>query len=477
LDFLDTQSSNQPFYLHFCPTLMHGTRGQWLSSFDQPQVSPDGWLDAVPNVSPYMPPRATIRQRLSAAGITNSAAQDEALGFLWLDECFGALLSKLEAMGPGVVSNTIVVWTSDNGSIYKSSAYDIDGTRMPFAVRWPAAIQGGTVCRDLVQVIDFAPAFFEAAGATVPTNYLIDGRSLLPIFGNQGGTPAGWRTSLFFEVGETRAVRTSDDWKYIAFRPRTNIVSDALRFLKNNNTNGLIDRLGYLHRKLDARAQSDHPEYFGYDLLYDLKTDPVEINNLARRPECQTRLSQMKALLLGYLSTYTNRPFGEFIPGGDAADPGAYPGVLSNAFVRAQQVFFGTNYNPMADLNADGLSDLWKTNLPPGGSNITWQTDLDGDGNKDLLEMCFGTNPLLRDHTFSFRMSDGQPVLEHLQLFEGGGPTQGIRCSENFINWQNVVGETMTLYDTNVFGLRFKRLLTWLPLQSRQFFRAEAISE
>jgi len=476
LDFLEQDNGTQPFFLHFNTTLMHGTRNQWLSSLDQPQVSPDGWLDPPPNVSAWMPPRTTIRQRLAAAGITNSAAQDEALGFLWSDESFGAILNKLEAMGPTVVSNTIVIWTSDNGSIYKASAYDIDGTRMPFVVRWPAGIRAGTVCRELVQTIDLAPTFFEAAGAVVPSAFHLDGLSLLSVFDNHGAAPPGWRSSLLIEIGETRAVRTADNWKYVAFRPRTNMVSDALAALKNNNTNRLLDRLGYIHRKLDARAQGDHPEYFGYDLLYNLNSDPVEINNLANRPEHQPRLTQMKALLTGYLNSYTNCPFGEFIAGGDAADPGPPPGVLSNAFVRAQQVLYGTNYNPMADLDGNGLSDLWQTNLPAGGSGATWHTDLDHDGNWDLLEMSFGTNPLLPDQPFMLRRINDQPVLEHLQLFEGGGPGQSVLESSDLASWNPAQGESIMLSEPKLYGLRYKGLRVWPPPRDRDFFRAQTVS-
>ena len=69
-----------------------------------------------------------------------------------------------------------------------------EALRMPFLVRWPAAIKPGTRSRALALNVDFAPTFLEAAGVPVPAD--MQGRSLLPIL--RGRTPADWRTSMYY---------------------------------------------------------------------------------------------------------------------------------------------------------------------------------------------------------------------------------------------------------------------------------------
>ncbi len=56
--------------------------------------------------------------------------------------------------------------SGDNGMPFprcKSNLYDL-GTKIPLAVRWPAAVKGGRVVEDFISLSDLAPTFLEAAG-------------------------------------------------------------------------------------------------------------------------------------------------------------------------------------------------------------------------------------------------------------------------------------------------------------------------
>ena len=66
--------------------------------------------------------------------------------------------------------NTIVIYTSDQGFFLgdhgwfdKRLMYE-ESLRMPFLMRYPGAIRPGTVNRDMVLNIDFAPMFLDYAG-------------------------------------------------------------------------------------------------------------------------------------------------------------------------------------------------------------------------------------------------------------------------------------------------------------------------
>jgi len=115
-----------------------------------------------------------------------------------LDDNIGRLLAYLDTSG--LVKNTIVIYTSDQGFFLgdhglfdKRFMYE-ESLRMPFLVRWPAAIKPGTRSGAMALNADFAPTFLDAAGLPAPA--AMQGRSLLPVL--RGRTPADWRTSMYY---------------------------------------------------------------------------------------------------------------------------------------------------------------------------------------------------------------------------------------------------------------------------------------
>jgi len=69
-----------------------------------------------------------------------------------------------------------------------------ESLRMPFLVRWPAAIRPGSQSDAVALNTDFAESFLDAAGLAAPAD--MQGRSLLPVW--RGRTPADWRTSMYY---------------------------------------------------------------------------------------------------------------------------------------------------------------------------------------------------------------------------------------------------------------------------------------
>jgi arylsulfatase A-like enzyme len=115
-----------------------------------------------------------------------------------IDDGLGRFLAALER--GGLARNTIVIYTSDQGFFLgdhglfdKRFMYE-ESLRMPFLVRWPAAIKPRTRSDAMALNVDFAPTFLAAAGLPVPAE--MQGRSLLPIL--RGTTPRDWRTSMYY---------------------------------------------------------------------------------------------------------------------------------------------------------------------------------------------------------------------------------------------------------------------------------------
>jgi arylsulfatase A-like enzyme len=86
--------------------------------------------------------------------------------------------------------NTIVVYTSDQGFYLgehgwfdKRFIFD-ESFKTPLLVKWPGVIQAGSKNTQMVQNLDFAQTFLEAAGIKSPAD--MQGESLIPIFKGQG---------------------------------------------------------------------------------------------------------------------------------------------------------------------------------------------------------------------------------------------------------------------------------------------------
>lgn len=115
---------------------------------------------------------------------------------LGVDEAVARIMQALRDTGR--LSNTIVVFTSDNGMqigshnwLSKKAAYE-ESIRVPMIWRWDAAGWKGTDQR-LVRNIDIAPTILQAAGATLPS---VDGRSLAPLL---NGTATTWPGAFAIE--------------------------------------------------------------------------------------------------------------------------------------------------------------------------------------------------------------------------------------------------------------------------------------
>lgn len=118
-----------------------------------------------------------------------------------VDDNIGRMLDHLESTGE--IDNTIVVYASDQGFyLGEHGWYDKrwmfeESFRMPLVMSWPARIKPGTRIERLVQNIDYAPTFLEAAGVEPPAD--MQGDSLWPLFDKKN---PDWRDTLYYHYYE-----------------------------------------------------------------------------------------------------------------------------------------------------------------------------------------------------------------------------------------------------------------------------------
>jgi arylsulfatase A-like enzyme len=95
----------------------------------------------------------------------------------------------------GLSENTLLVFFSDNGGhgTYTSQKplrggkgmFYEGGIREPMFAYWPGKIKQGTVCEEPIIGTDFYPTFLELAGIEKPKDYVLDGRSIVPLLNGE----------------------------------------------------------------------------------------------------------------------------------------------------------------------------------------------------------------------------------------------------------------------------------------------------
>ena len=140
----------------------------------------------------------------------NIAYRNQKRSLAAVDELVASVIQTLD--NEGLLSNTYVVFTSDNG-LHMGQHRVLSGKGMPYEadIRMPLLIRGpgvptDVVRNDLTAIIDLAPTFADIAGAelAVPS----DGRSLLPLLHDT--EPQPWRTAILLEHWQPPINETTD---------------------------------------------------------------------------------------------------------------------------------------------------------------------------------------------------------------------------------------------------------------------------
>jgi len=180
-----------------------------------------------------------------------------------LDRNVGKVVEALKANG--LDGNTLVIFTSDNGGAHYVGLPDLNkpyrgwkatffegGIRVPYFIKWPAALPGGARYAEPVGHIDIFSTVAAAAGAATPADRVLDGVNLLPfIEGTAQGRP---HETLFWRSGDYRTLREGD-WKLqVSARPDKvwlfDLKNDPTE--KNNLAASQPGRLTELRKTLDA---------------------------------------------------------------------------------------------------------------------------------------------------------------------------------------------------------------------------------
>ncbi len=167
-----------------------------------------------------------------------------------VDDGVGEVLDYLDKNG--LTGNTIVVYTSDQGFYLgehgwfdKRFMYE-ESYRTPLLIRYPKEIKPGTVVKEMVLNLDYAPTFLNYAGITEPKE--MQGESFREVV---SGKSVKWRNAIYYHYFEYPGVH--------AVKRHYGVRTDRYKLI-----------------------------HFYYDIdeweLYDLEKDPHEMKNIYNDP-------------------------------------------------------------------------------------------------------------------------------------------------------------------------------------------------
>jgi arylsulfatase A-like enzyme len=256
LEFLDSRRGERPFllFLSFIEPHHQNDHGR----YEGPTGSAERFGDyAVPG------------GLLGTAGDWRESYPDYLGCCRALDDNLARIRARLAGKGWG--DNTLILFTSDHGSHFKTRNAEYKRACHDACIRIPLVacgpgFRGGRVVRELVSLMDLPPTVVAASGKPPPA--VMRGRPLQEL---AAGRAADWPGEVFLQISEDhmgRAIRTAR-WKYEVWVP--------------TDTPG----------RGDTRMGSDvYHEYH----LYDLKHDPHERRDLVREPEwaaCRRELADV----------------------------------------------------------------------------------------------------------------------------------------------------------------------------------------
>lgn len=187
---------------------------------------------------------------------------------MMVDAMVGKILKAIE--GSGLSSNTLVIFSSDNGPYWrpayikkynhhaayvfrgmKADAWE-GGHRIPFIARWPGRVKAGSVSHITTTLTNLMATCAELTGGSKPANAARDSYSILPVLLGRADSLKAEQPIINESSHGLFAVRRGP-WKLIEGR----------------GSGGFSDPVFYTPKAGEAAGQ-----------LYDLAVDSAETNNL-----------------------------------------------------------------------------------------------------------------------------------------------------------------------------------------------------
>ncbi|WP_018474112.1 sulfatase family protein [Echinicola pacifica] len=286
----DSETGNQPFFIQANISPPHRNFDHHMSKFPQYMADPDDI-----EVPAYLPDTPEMRKDLS-----------KYFGCIQLaDACVGAIVELLQEKG--IYEETLIIYTSDQGEPYhraKASPY-YAGMHVPLIARGPEILQN-IVQDELISHIDIMPTILDYAGLPIPST--VQGSSLLGILENKVNT-GPQRQYIFAEHNShgppraehypSRAVFDGQFYYILNLMPDKDYLLPAdlqeqkvwgnQSYTATEHAEELFPEQYAALRMLESGRPAEE--------LYNMNTDPGQLNNLAQDKDYESKLEELRSAM------------------------------------------------------------------------------------------------------------------------------------------------------------------------------------
>ena len=256
--------------------------GKWWEQFSGIEKSLYVSKDIHIDIPPYLPDNITVRNDMMRM-YSNIVEMDEKVGLI---------IDQLEE--DGLLEETIIVFYTDHGGPLprqKRLLYD-SGIKVPMIIRYPNKVRAGQIDERMISFVDFAPTLLSMVEIEPPDYY--HGLPFEGLFKSKNDRKfihaAADRFDEYYD--QIRAVRDKQ-YKYLRnyntdkpyylpleYRERMNSMQELL----------LLEKEGKLNENQMQWFRKSKPE----EELFDTFSDPHELRNLAKEPNFEKKLIELR---------------------------------------------------------------------------------------------------------------------------------------------------------------------------------------
>lgn len=222
-----------------------------------------------------------------------------------IDESVGRIVKALEETGQ--LDDTIIVFTSDQGYVWghhglkgKIDPYET-AIRSPFIVSCPERFPAGKVCKAPINGADVIRTFHAWAGAE--PRLFMPGRDITPLVMRPDSEPV---------LREWSKVPTLMTYTHNRYEPL-----EMARRLKSRDWKGCMYGEGapwYFMILVENHKYTRYAHPDRIEELYDLDSDPEELDNLAVKEAFRDRLLEMRAACIRSIKDHGGAVFADHLP-------------------------------------------------------------------------------------------------------------------------------------------------------------------
>lgn len=281
-------AADQPFFSQIQLAVTH--RGDWWNEVRSQSKHPVSVDDVV--LPPWFADTPEIRYDWAAYLDTVEYMDDEV----------GQLMQSLRDQG--LDKNTVVIFIADNGrcNLRGKGYLHESGIHVPMIVWAPGIVDAGTIIEDMVCTTDISASILHLAGVKTP-----DYMTATPLIGveePQYATSIRSARDIWDEIDECSRSVTTKDFKYIRnLMPEVPWATDQAYLELNRPALHVMRRL-----KAEGKLKGDEMTFFAdfkpAEELYDLNSDPDELNNLAADPKYAEALGYLRTLEANWQSEF-----------------------------------------------------------------------------------------------------------------------------------------------------------------------------